>query len=82
MISSGVAFRCRCSSDESWPSAWCLEADRLAIQVHGGYGNTREYPVGQYYRDNRLDPIRGGRHGQQALDLLGHKAMIRDGVAR
>ncbi|MCU1592637.1 MAG: acyl-CoA dehydrogenase, partial [Frankiales bacterium] len=38
---------------KSWPSQWCLEANNLAIQVHGGYGYTREYPVEQLYRDNR-----------------------------
>jgi alkylation response protein AidB-like acyl-CoA dehydrogenase len=38
---------------KSWPSQWCLEANNLAIQVHGGYGYTREYNVEQFYRDNR-----------------------------
>jgi alkylation response protein AidB-like acyl-CoA dehydrogenase len=38
---------------KSWPSQWCLEANSLAIQIHGGYGYTREYPVEQFYRDNR-----------------------------
>src|SRR6185369_2108212 len=58
---------------KSWPSQWCLEANSLAIQVHGGYGYTREYPVEQFYRDNRLNPIHEGTHGIQALDLLGRK---------
>src|SRR5690606_23220191 len=37
---------------KSWPSQWCLEANSLAIQVHGGYGYTRDFPVEQYWRDN------------------------------
>ncbi len=41
---------------KSWPSQWCLEANSLAIQVHGGYGYTRDYDVEQFYRDNRLNP--------------------------
>src|SRR5690606_25759764 len=45
---------------KAWPSQWCLEANSLAIQVHGGYGYTREYPVEQFYRDNRLNPIHEG----------------------
>ena len=45
---------------QSWPSQWCLEANSLAIQVHGGYGHTREYDVEQHYRDNRLNPIHEG----------------------
>ena len=60
---------------KSWPSQWCLEANNLAIQVHGGYGYTREYDVEQHYRDNRLNPIHEGTHGIQALDLLGRKVV-------
>ncbi|MCB0931691.1 MAG: acyl-CoA dehydrogenase [Mycobacterium sp.] len=65
---------------KSWPSQWCLEANNLAIQVHGGYGYTREYDVEQHYRDNRLNPIHEGTHGIQSLDLLGRK-VVHDGGA-
>ena len=66
---------------KSWPSQWCLEANSLAIQVHGGYGYTREYNVEQFYRDNRLNPIHEGTHGIQGLDLLGRKVIMQDGAA-
>jgi len=66
---------------KSWPSQWCLEANALAIQVHGGYGYTRDYPVEQFYRDNRLNAIHEGTHGIQALDLLGRKVVMQDGAA-
>ncbi|MFG1934825.1 acyl-CoA dehydrogenase [Mycobacterium sp. NPDC048908] len=66
---------------KSWPSQWCLEANSLAIQVHGGYGYTREYDVEQHYRDNRLNPIHEGTHGIQSLDLLGRKVTQRDGAS-
>lgn len=66
---------------KSWPSQWCLEANNLAIQVHGGYGYTRDYNVEQFYRDNRLNPIHEGTHGIQALDLLGRKVVMQDGLA-
>jgi butyryl-CoA dehydrogenase len=58
---------------KSWPSEFCLKANDLAIQILGGHGYTREYPVEQYYRDNRLNPIHEGTHGIQSLDLLGRK---------
>lgn len=64
---------------KSWPSQWCLAANDLAIQVHGGYGYTREYGVEQLYRDNRLNPIHEGTHGIQALDLLGRKLVMNGG---
>jgi alkylation response protein AidB-like acyl-CoA dehydrogenase len=66
---------------KSWPSQWCLEANNLAIQVHGGYGYTREYDVEQHYRDNRLNSIHEGTHGIQSLDLLGRKVVQRDGAS-
>jgi alkylation response protein AidB-like acyl-CoA dehydrogenase len=63
---------------KSWPSQWCLAANDLAIQVHGGYGYTREYDVEQLYRDNRLNAIHEGTHGIQGLDLLGRKVVMND----
>lgn len=64
---------------KSWPSEWCLEANSLAIQIHGGYGYTRDFPVEQYWRDNRLNMIHEGTHGIQALDLLGRKVLMENG---
>lgn len=66
---------------KSWPSEWCLEANSLAIQVLGGSGYTRDFPVEQYWRDNRLNMIHEGTHGIQALDLLGRKVRQNDGAA-
>ncbi|WP_096662401.1 acyl-CoA dehydrogenase [Polaromonas sp. AET17H-212] len=64
---------------KSWPSEWCLEANSLAIQIHGGYGYTRDFPVEQYWRDNRLNMIHEGTHGIQATDLLGRKVLMEGG---
>ena len=66
---------------KSWPSEFCLKANELAIQILGGHGYTREYPVEQYYRDNRLNPIHEGTHGIQSLDLLGRKISMNNGAA-
>src|SRR4051812_5880973 len=65
---------------KSWPSEWALEANSLAIQIHGGYGYTRDSPVEQHWRDNRLNMIHEGTHGIQALDLLGRKAVMQGGA--
>jgi alkylation response protein AidB-like acyl-CoA dehydrogenase len=64
---------------KSWPSEWCLEANSLAIQVLGGYGYTRDFPVEQYWRDNRLNMIHEGAHGIQGMDLLGRKVLMEEG---
>ncbi len=65
---------------KSWPSEFCLEANKLAIQVFGGYGYARDHPVERLYRDNRLNHIHEGAHGIQALDLLGRR-VAQDGGA-
>lgn len=66
---------------KSWPSQWALEANSLAIQIHGGYGYTRDYNVEQLYRDNRLNAIHEGTHAIHGLDLLGRKVRMADGTA-
>lgn len=65
---------------KSWPSEFCLEANKHAIQVLGGYGYTRDYPVERLYRDNRLNPIHEGTHGIQGMDLLGRKVFQHNGA--
>ena len=63
---------------KSWPSEFGLIANDLAIQVHGGYGYTRDFDVEQLWRDNRLNPIHEGTTGIQAIDLLGRKLLLSD----
>jgi butyryl-CoA dehydrogenase len=58
---------------KSWPSEHCLEANKWAIQVLGGYGYTRDYPLERLYRDNRLNHIHEGTFGIQGMDLVGRK---------
>lgn len=58
---------------KSWPSEHCLEANKWAIQILGGYGYTRDYPVERLYRDNRLNHIHEGTFGIQGLDLVNRK---------
>ncbi len=66
---------------KTWPSVWALHANYLAIQVLGGYGYTREFPVERLYRDNRLNEIHEGTTGIQSLDLLGRKVPQDNGAA-
>jgi butyryl-CoA dehydrogenase len=58
---------------KSWPSRYGTLANELAIQVFGGAGYTREYPVEQLYRDQRLNSIHEGAEAIHGLDLLGRK---------
>lgn len=63
---------------KSWSSKYGCVCNDLAIQVLGGSGYIREYPVEQLYRDQRLNPIHEGTEGIQALDLLGRKVSMHD----
>jgi butyryl-CoA dehydrogenase len=58
---------------KTWPSKYGVIASDLGIQVLGGAGYTRDYPLEQLYRDNRLNPIHEGTEGIQGIDLLGRK---------
>jgi butyryl-CoA dehydrogenase len=66
---------------KAWPSTYALEANDLAIQVLGGAGYTRDFPVERLWRDNRLNPIHEGTTGIQAIDLLGRKILADQGKA-
>ena len=66
---------------KAWVSGECLAANYEAIQILGGAGYTRDFPVEQHYRDNRLNPIHEGTNGIQAIDLLGRKAVMAGGRA-
>jgi len=48
---------------KTWSSEQGLAANDCAIQIHGGYGYTRDFPVEQLLRDNRLNPIHEGTTG-------------------
>jgi alkylation response protein AidB-like acyl-CoA dehydrogenase len=48
-----------------------LEANALAVQIHGGYGYTSEYLPEAWLRDQKLNSIHEGTTGIQSLDLLG-----------
>jgi len=50
-----------------------------AIQVYGGYGYIKEYPVEQMLRDCKIASIYEGTNGIQALDLVGRKLAFRQG---
>ncbi len=80
-LESGLLLEILTPIVKAWPSEYCLEANNQAIQILGGYGYTREYPVEQYYRDNRLNPIHEGTNAIQGIDLLGRKVVMDDGAA-
>ena len=66
---------------KTYPAEYGTLANSHAVQILGGYGYTKDFPVEQYFRDNRLNAIHEGTTGIQALDLLGRKVGMEDGAA-
>ena len=56
-----------------------FEVCNHGIQVYGGYGYIKEYPLEQLSRDCRLTMIFEGTNGIQAMDLLGRKLGMNKG---
>jgi len=56
-----------------------FEVTSHAVQIHGGYGYIKEYPVEQLMRDCRISMIYEGTNGIQAADLLGRKLGMNKG---
>ena len=63
---------------------WCtevgLEVVQTGIQVLGGVGYTKDFPMEQFYRDLRVAPIYEGTTDIQALDLVGRKMAKNQGA--
>ena len=58
---------------KSYCSDMGFRVTETAIQVYGGYGYTKDYPVEQFMRDLKIASIYEGTNGIQALDLVGRK---------
>jgi hypothetical protein len=56
-----------------------FELGREGIQILGGYGFTKEYPVEQYTRDSKILSIWDGTNYIQAVDLIGRKLNMEGG---
>ena len=50
-----------------------------AMQVYGGYGYMKDYPVEQFLRDEKVHSIFEGTNGIQSLDLAGRKVLKNSG---
>ena len=66
---------------KTFPAERGFEANALAVQIHGGYGYSSEYPVEAWLREQKLNSIHEGTTGIHALDLLGRRAMAGGGAA-
>jgi len=56
-----------------------MEITSEAMQIHGGYGFTKDLGIEQLYRDNRITPIYEGTNSVQAADLVFRKLVTKNG---
>lgn len=66
---------------KSYPSETGCLSTSWAMQILGGYGYTKDFPLEQYYREVRIHPIHEGATGIHGLDLLGRKVLMKNGQA-
>ncbi len=57
-----------------------FECTVQAMQVYGGYGYTKDYPIERLMRDSKINSIYEGTNGIQAMDLLGRKLGMNNGI--
>ena len=62
---------------KAYPTEKGVEIASQAIQVYGGYGFSREYPVEQFMRDSKVGCIFEGTTGIQAMDLALRKLAMK-----
>jgi alkylation response protein AidB-like acyl-CoA dehydrogenase len=56
-----------------------VEFSSMAIQVYGGAGYTKDYPVEQFLRDSKISCILEGTNGIQAIDFILRKIRLKKG---
>ncbi len=61
------------AATKAYGSDLSFRVTEIALQVYGGYGYTKDYPIEQFLRDEKAHSILEGTNGIQALDLAGRK---------
>lgn len=65
---------------KAYGSDQAFQVCATAIQVYGGAGYLKDWPVEQYCRDSKIFSIYEGTNHIQAMDLVGRKLMQRGGA--
>ncbi|GAB4409088.1 MAG: acyl-CoA dehydrogenase [Bacteroidia bacterium] len=66
---------------KTYPSEMGIVSVSNGLQILGGGGFCKDFPLENYYRDIRIYPIYEGTTGIQAMDLLGRKVPMKQGKA-
>ncbi|MEM7657218.1 MAG: acyl-CoA dehydrogenase, partial [Bacteroidota bacterium] len=66
---------------KTYPSEMGIVSVSNGLQILGGGGFCKDFPLENYYRDIRIYPIYEGTTGIQSMDLLGRKIVMKNGKA-
>jgi alkylation response protein AidB-like acyl-CoA dehydrogenase len=72
MKDRGVNFSMQASMAKLYASEMVNRVTARAVQMHGGYGFIREYPVERFYRDARVFTIYEGTSEIQRIVISNH----------
>ncbi len=68
----GLPYSREAAIAKYYASKTAMQAADKAIQIHGGYGYSDEFPVERYYRDARVAPLFGGTNEIQKMIIAQH----------
>ncbi|MCK4324578.1 MAG: acyl-CoA dehydrogenase, partial [Armatimonadetes bacterium] len=68
----GMEFEKEAAMAKVFASEMCVEVCNKAVQIHGGYGYTKDYSVERYYREAKLFDIVEGTSEIQRLVIANH----------
>ncbi|MDP5172406.1 MAG: acyl-CoA dehydrogenase [Bacteroidia bacterium] len=66
---------------KTYPSEMAIQSISQGMQILGGGGFCKDFPLENYYRDIRIYAIYEGTTGIQSQDLLGRKVTMKNGLA-
>ena len=69
---SGLPFGKEASEAKLYASEICVQVSEEAVQLHGGYGYIKEYPVEKFWRDSKLLTIGEGTSEVQRMVIARH----------
>lgn len=70
MIDAGIIDSALASSAKAFASEVCLEVANEAIQIHGGYGYSKEYPVEIILRNAKIGTLFEGTNEVQRMVII------------
>ena len=73
----GLPFIKEASMAKVFASETAMSVTTKAVQIHGGYGYTKDYPLERYFRDAKITEIYEGTSEMQRMTIA--RSLMREG---